>query len=205
MKSHAAAHALTRHHARRKTDVRTMLGTLVDHFFLLPVGAAIALVWAKTAPECYFAAALPLACFVKEIGMAFFFALMTQEVVEAMMPGGALHSWRRWSLALLAAAGGIIGSATTFFAFVNLKYETLLVPYWPIACAVDMAAAYYTLKLILPRSGALPFALLLGIATNAFGVLIVATRHPVLDVHAGGVALIVAALGLAATMRFFKV
>ena len=28
---------------------------------------------------------------VNEIGMAFFFALMAQEVVEAVMPGGALH------------------------------------------------------------------------------------------------------------------
>ena len=37
---------------------------------------------------------------------------------------------------------------------------------WPIACAIDIAAAYYVLKSILPRSGVLPFVLLLAIATD---------------------------------------
>ena len=27
------------------------------------------------------------------------------------MPGGALHTWRRWGVALVAAAGGIAGAA----------------------------------------------------------------------------------------------
>ena len=42
--------------------------------------------------------------------MALFLGLLMQEVMEAMMPGGALHTWRRWGLALVAAAGGIVGA-----------------------------------------------------------------------------------------------
>ncbi len=76
---------------------------------------------------------------------------------------------------------------------------------WPIVCAIDIAAAYYMLKTMLPRSGALPFALLLGIATDAFGILVIAPRHPVLSSHAGGVTLLVLALGLAALLRTMKV
>jgi NhaA family Na+:H+ antiporter len=88
---------------------------------------------------------------------------------------------------------------------VHYQYETILVAGWPIVCAIDIAVAYYTLQTILPRTGALPFALLLGIATDAFGALVVAPRHPVLETHAGGAALLVAALGLATLLRFLRV
>jgi NhaA family Na+:H+ antiporter len=205
MRSHAAAaHPLARHDIRRKT-VHGPLTKLIDRFLLLPLGAGVALIWANTAPESYFRVALSLGFVVNEIGMAFFFALLTQEIVEALMPHGALHSWRRWSLALIGAAGGIAGATAVFLGFVHYQHETVLTAGWPVACAVDIAAVYYTLKIILPRSGALPFALLLGIATDAFGAIIVAPRYPVLQAHVGGATLLVAALGLAALLRFLRV
>jgi len=208
MRSHAAAahHPLSRHHTRRRNGHgHYVFSMLVGRFLLLPLGAVIALVWANTAPETYFRFSVPVRFFVNEIGMALFFALITQEIVEALMPGGALHSWRRWSVALAGAVGGFIGAAGTFLAIVHYQYEAMLTTAWPIVCAIDIAAAYYTLKTILPRSGALPFALLLGIATDAVGILVVAPRHPVLASHAGGVTLLVLALGLAALLRTMKV
>jgi len=205
LRNHAAkAYTFGRHHERHRTT-RGIFAVLFDHFLLLPLGVAIALVWANQSAESYFRVAQPLAFFVNEIGMTLFFALITQEIVEALMPHGALHSWRRWSLVLVAAVGGIVGSAGVYLAYVNLQYETLLASGWPIACAIDIAAVYYTLKIIFPRSGALPFVLLLGIATDAFGVLVVAARHPVLAVHTGGAALMIAALGIAALLRRLKV
>jgi NhaA family Na+:H+ antiporter len=200
----AAAHPLVRHHARRGA-ARRALAHVVDRFLLLPIGAAIGLVWANTAAESYFRFAQPVAFFVNEIGMALFFALITQEIVEATMPGGALHSWRRWSLALFAAGGGVAGSAACYLGFVGYKYEAILLAMWPIACAIDLAAVYYTLKTIMPRSGALPFGLLLGIVTNVFGIFVVMPRHPVLATHAGWATLLIAALGLAALLRALKV
>ncbi len=205
-RSHAAAaHSIGRSHVRRKSVANRVFATIIDRFLLLPIGALIALVWANTLPESYFRFAQPLAFVVNEIGMAFFFALLTQEVVEALMPGGALHSWRRWGLALVGAVGGIAGSAATYLWFVNVKFETVLTIGWPIAMAIDLAAAYYTLKTILPRSGALPFVLFLGIITNIVGAIVIAPRHPVLDAHAGGAGLIVLALGVAVALRAFKV
>jgi NhaA family Na+:H+ antiporter len=182
-----------------------MLSVLFDRFLMLPLGVAIALVWANVAAEAYFRFAQPLAFVVNEVGMTLFFALITQEIVEALMPHGALHSWRRWGLVLVAAAGGIAGSAGVYLAYIHFEYETLLASAWPIACAIDIAAVYYTLKIIFPRSGTLPFVLLLGIATNAFGVLVVAARHPVLATHTGGAALMIAALGVAGLLRRWKV
>jgi hypothetical protein len=54
--------------------------------------------------------------------MALFFALITQEIVEALMPGGALHSWRRWSVALAGAVGGFVGAAGVYLAIIHYQY-----------------------------------------------------------------------------------
>ena len=104
---------------------------------MLPLGAAIALVWANTAAESYFWFTQWLSFPVNEIGMAFFFALATQEIVEAVMPGGALHTWRHWGLPVAAAGGGIVGSVAVYLAFVTLSYEAVLTTAWPIASAID--------------------------------------------------------------------
>lgn len=91
----------------------TLLRFIVDRFLLLPLGALIALVWANTAGESYFRTAHALAFPVNEIGMAFFLALTTQEVVEAVMPGGALYTWRR----------GTIGAGAVYLLVVGMRHE----------------------------------------------------------------------------------
>src|ERR687898_860957 len=91
----------------------------VEHFLLLPIGGAIAIVWAHTAPESYFPAARAPAFPLYEIGMALFFGLIAQEVVEETMPHGALHSWRKWTVPLVAAAGAVVGSALVYLAYVS--------------------------------------------------------------------------------------
>jgi NhaA family Na+:H+ antiporter len=178
---------------------------IFDRFLLLPIGAAIALIWANTAGESYFTFAHRLAFPVNEIGMALFFGLLTQELVEATMPGGALHTWRRWSTAIVAALGGMAGAAIMYLAFVQLSYETLLIPGWPVACAIDAAATYYVLKVLFPRSGVLPFALLLAITTNLVGVFALGFRDVTLEARTGGAALLVAALAVAGGLRLRKV
>lgn len=194
--------ALHRHH---KSAMARLLDRAERRYLALPIGAAIAVIWANTAPEPYFGMAQSLAFFVNDVAMTLFVGLITQEIVEATMPGGALHSWRRWSLPLLAAVGGIAGSTGFYLAYVQGRHEEILMAGWPIACAIDIAAAYYVLKTILPRSGALPFVLLLAIATDLFGMLVIAPRHPTLGMHGGGVGLILVALGIAGALRALKV
>src|SRR5689334_11383604 len=111
---------------------------IFDRYLLLPLGAAIALVWANTAGESYFRFAHALAFPVNEIGMALFLALVTQETIEALMPGGALHTWRRWGMPLLAALGGALGATLAYLTFVHFKHEEVLAQAWPIACAIDV-------------------------------------------------------------------
>jgi Na+/H+ antiporter NhaA len=123
----------------------------------------------------------------------------------AVMPGGALYTWRRWSMAIVAALGGIAGAVGVYLAIVYLRYETVLVPGWPVACAIDTAAAYYLVKLLRPHSAVLPFVLLLSIVTNVFGAVMVGLSGVTPETRAGGVALIVLALAVAGALRMQKV
>ncbi len=192
-------------HKPRHSGGAGLVHFVMDRFLLLPLGAAIALVWANMAAESYFRFSFTLAFAVNEIAMALFLALVAQEVLEALMPGGALHTWRRWGMPLAGAAGGIAGAAGVYLLYVHLKYETVLAIAWPIACAIDVAAAYYVLKMIWRRSSALPFLLLLALATDGFGLLVVALRSHTVDIRPDGALLLAAAVGLAGWMRNQKV
>jgi NhaA family Na+:H+ antiporter len=176
-----------------------------DRFLLFPIGAIVALIWANTAAESYFVFSNRFSFVVNEGGMALFFGLVAQEIVEAMMPGGLLHTWRRWAMPAVAATGGALGAAVVYLEYVRWSYEVVLSPAWPVTCAVDVTVAYYVVRTILPRSGALPFVLLLSIATDVFGLIVIAPRHMVLHTPGGGTALIVTAIGLAALLRSWKV
>lgn len=177
----------------------------IEHFLLLPLGGLIALAWANTRPESYFTTAYALSFVVNEIGMALFFALITQEIVEEIMPGGALHTWRHWTLPVVGAGGGIVGSAFVYLAYVAWKHEPVLTAGWPVAGAVDLAFAYFIVKAMFRRHAAIPFLLLLAIAADAFGMVAIASRHPFVEIRPGGTALMVAALGLAFALRRWKV
>jgi NhaA family Na+:H+ antiporter len=173
----------------------------IEHFLLLPLGGLVALIWANTRPESYFTLTHNLAFVVNEIGMALFFALITQEIVEELIPGGALHTWKRWALPVVAAVGGTAGSALVYIAYVGSHYEAVLLPGWPVAGAIDIAFAYFVVKAIFRRHAAIPFLLVLAITADAFGMVAIAARHAFVEVRPGGSALMIAALALGFLFR----
>ena len=101
--------------------MKALLRSTVDHFLLLPLGGLIALIWANVSPEGYFTVTHRLTFWVNDVAMALFFAVIAQEVYEEVMPGGALHQWRRWLLPMLAAAGSIAGDALVYLVYVNWR------------------------------------------------------------------------------------
>jgi NhaA family Na+:H+ antiporter len=176
-----------------------------ERFLWLPLGTAFALLWANLLPESYFRVAHTLAFPVNEIGMAIFLGLITQEAIEAVMPGGALHAWRRWALPVVAAAGGALGSTFVFLAYVTLAHEQVLALAWPIAGAIDIAAGYYVLKAIFRRSAAPNFLLVIGIATGAAGVFVTAVWPAFTPDHLGAAILLLFAVAMAAGIRRWRV
>jgi NhaA family Na+:H+ antiporter len=203
-------HALRHHpvvvrHGRHQRRATGAFEFCAEHFLLFPIGAVLALVWANVEPQTYFTFAQSFGFLVNQVGMAFFFALVGQEIVEATMAGGALHSWRRWGLPIVAAAGGILGAAVVFQVVIRLNHRLVLAQAWPVACAIDIAVAYYVLKSIYRRTPMLPFVLLLGIATNVFGTIIVALQGPPLETRTAGIVLVLVAVGIALILRARKV
>jgi Na+:H+ antiporter, NhaA family len=198
--SHATTHEPVLHSPTYRMLTRALRLTF-GRFLLMPIGALIALIWANTAAESYFQFSYRLSFFVNEIAMALVFALLAQEVFEATMPGGALHSWRKWTLPLVAAAGGVAGAVWVYLLFIQSQYEPGLLTAWPIACAIDAVLTFYLMKAIMPRGGALPFALLLAIVTDMFGLLVVAPQYVVLETRVGGSVLAIGALLAAWFMR----
>lgn len=164
--------------------VRRFIRWALDQSVLLPVGAIIGLVWANSAHETYEHFSESLHFLVNDVGMVFFFALATKEVVEATAPGGALSSPRQASVPVLAAVGGMAGPALIYVGLVIALGVPELHRGWAIPCATDIAFSYLTAQFVLgPRHPAIPFLLLLAIADDAFGLVILAAFYPAGEVR----------------------
>jgi NhaA family Na+:H+ antiporter len=176
----------------------------VEQSLVVPCGAAIALAWANWRAESYFQMATALAFAVNDVGMAFFFLVIAEEVFEATMPGGALHTWRRATLPIVAAAGGTMGAIGLYEAFVMSGDERLLVSGWPIVCGIDGALAYVAAQWLLGKSSARPFVLLMVIVSNAIGLIAIGLHQHSVSLHWAGPLLIASGLIVSAAMARLK-
>ena len=189
-------------HTPGKRERRRASGFVLDYLIALPLGCAAALVWANTFPESYYRFAHATTFLVNDVGMAFFFALITKEVAEATVPGGALHPWRRAALPVAAAIGSVAVSIAIYLAVAHSYGEHMLEDGWVTACAIDIPGSYIIARLIFERHPAVPFLLLLAISADAMGLAAVAVLHPVGDAHPLiGLALMAVAVGGAAALR----
>ena len=185
---------------------RRLLNLAVEYSLALPVGAAIALVWANTLDASYVRFAHALEFSVNDVGMVFFFALAAKEVVEATAPGGALHTWRRASLPVIAAVGGMAAPALFYVLCVWYANQAVLLRGWAIPCATDIAFSYLVAKLVFGRHPAIPFLLLLAIADDALGLVVLALFYPAGKLHVlVGVLLMATALTAAFGLRRARV
>jgi NhaA family Na+:H+ antiporter len=142
-------------------------------------GAVVALLWANADHPSYERFTHPLHFFVNDIAMAFFFGLATKEIVEATAPGGALHSLRRAAVPVLAAVGGMAGPALLYLAMAHAARRPDIAGGWAIPCATDIAFSYLVARIVFrPTHPAIPFLLLLAIADDAMGLILLAVFYP---------------------------
>ena len=111
--------------------------------------------------------------------MVFFFALAAKEVFEATLPGGPLASPRRAASPLAAAVGGMAAPALIYLALASTRGPAELTRGWAIPCATDIAFSAMVARLVFPAGHpAIPFLLLLAIADDALGLVILALFYP---------------------------
>ncbi len=139
--------------------------------------------------------------------MAFFFALAGKEVWESLLPGGALSNPRRAAMPLLATAGGMAGPALLFVGGAAILNVQHLMRGWAIPCATDIAFSYLVARIVFGhKHPAIPFLLLLAIADDAGGLIILATCYPSGELHLFWFILLVGAgIALGLLLRKFKV
>ena len=156
-----------------------VLRVVFDNSLLLLFGAVAALVWANVHLTSYEHFAHVAHFVVNDIGMVFFFALAAKEVYEATLPGGPLASPRQAMVPIFAAIGGMAAPALIYVASVLAIDRPDLVRGWAIPCATDIAFSYLVARIVFPAGHpAIPFLLLLAIADDALGLIVLAVFYP---------------------------
>jgi Na+:H+ antiporter, NhaA family len=150
-----------------------------DKSLLLVVGTLAAVAWANVDTPGYERATQALHFWVNDVGMVFFFALAAKEVFEATLPGGPLASLRQAASPLAAAVGGMLAPALIFIALATRIGPAALGRGWAIPCATDIAFSAMVARMIFSGGHpAIPFLLLLAIADDALGLMILAVFYP---------------------------
>lgn len=138
--------------------------------------------------------------------MALFFGIAAKEVWESMLPGGALSNPKKAAMPLLATLGGIVGPAGLYLVVVIAVGQMAeLGRGWAVPCATDIAFSYLVARLIFgPGHPAIAFLLLLAIADDAAGLIIIAVAYSE-NVQWSYLLLTVVAMVLAWVLRRFQV
>jgi len=144
---------------------------------------------------------------ISDILMALFFAIAGKEVFESMLPGGALSNPRKAATPLIATLGGIIGPAAIYFGGAYLLDQIPeLGGGWAIPCATDIAFSYLVARLIFGNGHpAIAFLLLLAIADDAAGLVILAIFYPQKDLMPYWFLLTAGAVALCFVFRRFRI
>lgn len=167
---------------------------LLENSIFLILGAFISLIWANLDHQSYefikdsvafHANHVPITLHyvINDIAMAFFFLLAGKEIREAMLPGGPLSNVRTAALPITATLGGMAGPAIIYFSGTILFNSPELTRGWAIPMATDIAFSYLIARMVFPRMGgkahpAIVFLLLLAIADDAGGLIVLASFYP---------------------------
>ncbi|MCG7573438.1 MAG: Na+/H+ antiporter NhaA [Thalassovita mediterranea] len=174
---------------------------ITNYSLLLIFGAVIALIWANIDPHSYHAfvefkiwdhapighyhhghRTLTLHYLVNDMLMAFFFAIAAKEVWEAVaLKNGSLRG-KKAATPLFATVGGMVGPISVYLGlaliFGSDTYEAVKNG-WAIPTATDIAFSYLVGRMVFGGGHpAVRFLLLLAIADDAAGLIILAVFYP---------------------------
>jgi Na+:H+ antiporter, NhaA family len=199
-------HVSPKQAARGGEEMQKVWNIVSTYSLLLLTGAVLALIWANTDNESYqhlvhFALwnnapigeahsigsethrTLTLHFLVNDIFMAFFFAIAAKEVWEGIVLEHGELRGKKAMTPLIATAGGMIGPAAVFLLIgVLLDTGGQFNQGWAIPTATDIAFSYLVGRIVFGAGHpAIPFLLLLAIADDAGGMIILAIFYPTGD------------------------
>ncbi|MDD2497662.1 MAG: Na+/H+ antiporter NhaA [Desulfitobacteriaceae bacterium] len=156
--------------------------------FSIPLiaGVLAALAWANLSPESYhyfihkeLFAGVNFHFLVNDVFMVFFFATAAVEITQALLPGGDLNPIKKAINPLFATIGGVVGPAVVYLALNAAIGAPEYVRGWGIPTATDIALAWLVARFVFGAAHpAVKFLLLLAVADDALGLIIIAVFYP---------------------------
>ena len=116
--------------------------------------------------------------------MCLFFGVAAKEITESTLPGGVLNPVRRAINPLAGTLGGVFGPVGLYFLMTWLIYGgsgdfAAVANGWAIPTATDIALAWLVARVVFgPLHPAVNFLLLLAVADDAIGLVIIAVFYP---------------------------
>ena len=120
---------------------------------------------------------------INEMFMVFFFGIAAKEITESVLPGGALNPLPKAINPIMGTLGGVFGPVGLFFLLAVLFYGGsddfgVVANGWAIPTATDIALAWLVARVIFgARHTAVNFLLLLAVADDAIGLVIIAVFY----------------------------
>ena len=159
---------------------------LLEYSVPLIAGVLLALLFANIAPESYATflhqwphPTLPFSFLINDIFTVFFFGLVTAEITQNGLPGGSLHPLKKAINPIFGTVGGVLMPIAVYLIVVAITGEKSLLPGWGIPTATDIALAYLVARAAFGKNHpAVSFLLLLAIADDGIGLLIIALFYP---------------------------
>lgn len=206
--------------------MKRTIAFLFENSLFLILGAVVGLVWANLDHPGYEALLhLPLwendwigephgahrlvtlHFLVNDMLMAVFFAIAGKEVWESFLPGGALANPKKAATPLIATLGGVVMPALVYLGGAAALGQLAEVGRgWAIPCATDIAFSYMVARLIFGAGhAAIPFLLLLAIADDAIGLVILAVFYPQEELRPAFLLLALVAMGICWVLRHLRV
>lgn len=145
---------------------------------------------------------------INEVFMVFFFGIAAKEITESILPGGALNPLPKAINPIMGTLGGVFGPVGLFFVLAIVFYGGsddfgAVANGWAIPTATDIALAWLVARVIFGnRHPAVNFLLLLAVADDAIGLVIIAVFYST-DVQP--LWLLLTAGGMAAAYLFRRV
>lgn len=172
-----------------KNSQKTIVDILLEFSIPLISGVVVALIWANVRPES-FAHFLHWSPFghdshlnfhflINDIFMVFFFGIATKEITESCLPGGALNPIKKAINPILGTIGGVLGPILVYLLYIKITGASEIAKGWAIPTATDIALAWLVARLAFGKGHpAIAFLLLLAIADDGIGLIIIAIFYP---------------------------